>query len=945
MKRLFLALFIIVSVNLYAQVLYWTPAFATDTDSIVIVYDASQGNGALANAGPPIYAHTGVITNLSTSPSDWKYVKAGWSQNTTACTMQLLGNNKWKISFRIRSFYGVPASEEILKLAFVFRNAAGTIVGRGYDGGDIFVPVYKPGLNVRIDKPFSFPLFVNLNQQIPVLAVSNAANNMKLYVDNQLLTETTNDTLDYTINVTQYGTKLCKVIASDNSGNTKVDSFYYTAKQPIVVEPLPAGVKPGINYINSTSVTLALFAPAKEFVYVIGDFNNWQVDPNYHMKRTPDDSTYWVTINNLTPGEEYGFQYLINGTLKIADPYAEKVLDPWNDSYIPNTTYPNLKPYPTGKTSEIVSVLQPGKPTFNWTASNYVKPKKTDLVIYELLLRDFLNTHDYKTLIDTLDYLENLGINAIELMPFNEFEGNISWGYNPSFYFAPDKYYGTDEDLKMFIDECHKRNIAVIMDMVLNHSFGQSPFVRLYATGNYGPPSAQNLWYNINATHPYSVGHDFNHESIHTKRLVDRVLKYWIEEYKIDGYRFDLSKGFTQKNSGSNVSLWGQYDQSRINLLKRMGDVVWSYEPNAYLILEHFADNSEETVLSNYGFMLWGNMNHTYNEVTMGYSGNIAGVSHKSRNWSSPNLIGYMESHDEERIMYKNLTFGSSSGNYNVKTVSTALSRMQAANAFFLTIPGPKMIWQFGELGYDVSINYPCMTNDCRTDPKPIKWGYNTDLNRKKLYKAIAAINKIRTELDVFETSDFVIDGANKQKRISLNHSSMNVCIIGNFDVVSGSINPNFQNTGKWYDFFSGDSIIVSNTTQNIELLPGEFRIYTTVKLPTPGEDILVNVDDLYDNEFDNLIDFNLEQNFPNPFNPSTVIRYNLPSAGNVTLIIYDILGNEVKTLVDGFQYPYSHSIMWHGDNNSGSSVSSGVYFYSLKYDNKTVTRKMMLVK
>lgn len=945
MKKYILFILLILSVSAYAQVLTWSPAFATDSDSIVIIYDATQGNGALANAGPPIYAHTGVITNLSTSPSDWKYVKASWSQNIPACAMQFLGNSKWKISFKIREFYGVPANEEILKLAFVFRNATGSIVGRNYDGGDIFLPIYKPGLNVRIDKPFLFPLFVNLNQQINVLAVSNAAQNMKLFIDNNFVTETNNDTLNYTITANAYGIKLCKVVAYDNSGNAKADSFYYTVKQPVVIEPLPAGVKPGINYINSTTVTLALFAPAKEYVYVIGDFNNWQIDPNYHMKRTPDDSTYWITISNLTPGQEYGFQYLVNGTLRIADPYAEKVLDPWNDSYISSTTYPNLKPYPTGKTTEIVSVLQPGKQPFNWTATNYVKPKKTDLVIYELLIRDFLSTHDYKTLIDTLDYLKNLGINAIELMPINEFEGNISWGYNPSFYFAVDKYYGTADDLKKFIDECHKRNIAVILDVVLNHSFGQSPFVRLYATGNYGPPASNNLWFNVTATHPYSVGYDLNHESIHTKRLVDRVLRYWIEEFKVDGYRFDLSKGFTQKVSGTNVSLWGQYDQSRINILTRMANVVYSYAPDAFLILEHFADNSEETVLSNNGFMLWGNMNYAYNEITMGFNANIAGVSYKSRNWNNPNLVSYMESHDEERLMYKNLVYGNSSGNYNVKNEATALSRMQAANAFFLTVPGPKMMWQFGELGYDVSINYPCMTSNCRLDPKPIKWGYYTDYNRKKLYKSIAALNKIRTTLDVFETTDFVIDGANTLKRISLNHPSMNICILGNFGVVSGSINPNFQNTGKWYDFFTGDSITVTNPTQNIELLPGEFRIYTTVKLEKPGDDILVNVEDYYDSGEFSPIDFSLEQNFPNPFNPSTVIRYSLPKEGFVTLKIYDILGNEVKTLVNGFQYPSTHSIIWDGDNNTGSKVSSGVYFYSLQYDNKIITKKMMLIK
>ncbi len=944
MKLKALIFFILLAATVKAQVVVWDPPFPADTDSLVVIFDATQGNGALAAAGPPIYAHTGVITNLSTSPSDWKYVKANWNQNIPACQMTFLGNAKWKISFRIRQFYNVPATEQILKVAFVFRNSGGTLTGKNADGSDIFIPVYQPGLNVRIVKPFNFPILVNLNTQIPVLAVSKDAASMKLYIDNTLKTETTNDTLNYSITVNEYGTKLCKVVAGDNSGNTKVDSFYYTAKQPVVVEPLPAGVKPGINYIDEHTVTLALFAPAKEFVYVIGDFNDWQINADYHMKRTPDDSTYWLTITNLTAGQEYGYQYLVNGTLRIADPYTGKVLDPWNDQYIDAATYPNLKPYPTGKTSEIVSVLQPGKSAFNWTAVNYVKPAKSTLVIYEMLLRDFLNTHNYTTLVDTLDYLKNLGITAIELMPFNEFEGNNSWGYNPSFYFAPDKYYGTEDGLKLFIDECHKRNIAVIMDMVLNHSFGQSPFVRLYASDNYGPPTAQNLWYNITATHPYSVGYDFNHQSVYTKQLVDRVLKYWVDEYKIDGYRFDLSKGFTQKNSGSNVGLWGNYDQTRIDLWKRIGNKVWSYAPTTYMILEHFADNSEETVLANYGFMLWGNMNNAYNEATMGYSGDLGWVSYKNRGWNNPGLVGYMESHDEERLMYKNLTYGNSSGNYNVKTLSTALSRMQTANALFITVPGPKMIWQFGELGYDVSITYPCMTSNCRLDPKPILWGYTTVLNRVKLFKEVSSLNKLKTTYDVFNTTDFIFDAANKTKRLNLNHSSMYVTVVGNFDVVAADVNPSFQSTGKWYDYFSGDSITVSNTTQAINLLPGEFHVYSTVRMGYPGDDVLVNVEENYNNDC-TVIDFSLEQNYPNPFNPETQIKYTMPANDFISLKIYDILGNEIKTLVDGYQYAGSYTLTWAGDNNSGTKVSSGVYFYSLQTNNKNITRKMMLVK
>ena len=80
-------------------------------------------------------------------------------------------------------------------------------------------------------------------------------------------------------------------------------------------------------------------------------------------------------------------------------------------------------------------------------------------------------------------------------MPVNEFEGNTSWGYNPSFYFAVDKYYGTKNDLRTFVDECHSQGMAVIIDLVLNHSFGQSPFYLLYKDAD-GKPSTDNPWYN-----------------------------------------------------------------------------------------------------------------------------------------------------------------------------------------------------------------------------------------------------------------------------------------------------------------------------------------------------------------------------------------------------------------------------------------------------------------
>jgi len=923
-----------------AQTLTWDPLFATDQDSITIVYDATQGNGALVNVFP-VYFHTGVITNLSTAPNDWRYVQTQWGSSNPAYQMEFLGNNKWQLKIpHIRNYYGVPANEQILELAFVFRYSDGSIVGRESDGGDIFLPLSQGGLSAQILSPADEPLFVNIGQQINVLAVAQNASIFSLYLDDSLLTSTTNDSINYTITVSSKGKRRIIAVAEDNQGGYDADSTYFLVHSNPQVVDLPNGIEAGITYISDTSVVLDLVAPNKNFIYVIGDFNNWEVDPLFNMNKTPDGENFWIEIGGLEPGMEYSFQYLVDGQIRIADPYSEKILDPWNDKYIDQETYPDLIPYPTGITNDAVTVIQTAQPDFNWTDAGYQKPENKDLIIYELLIRDFLESHNYQTLIDTLSYLESLGINAIELMPVTEFEGNISWGYNPSFMFAVDKYYGPADEFKRFVNECHNRGIAVIMDLVLNHQFGQSPLVRLYASDHYGPPTEENPWFNVTPRHPFNVGYDMNHESPYTQYFVDRVNKYWVEKFHVDGYRYDLSKGFTQTYSGTNVGMWGQYDASRIAILKRMKDALYAVYPGTYMILEHFADNSEEKVLANYGFMLWGNMNHDYLEAAMGYSSDFGWASYKNRGWSQPNLVAYMESHDEERMMYKNLMWGNSSGGYSVKDLNTALQRVKLAASFFFTIPGPKMIWQFEELGYDVSINY-----DCRTCPKPIHWDYLNNVSRVNVYKTFKALADLK-KYDVFRTDNFTLSTSTFVKRINLYDSSMDAVVVGNFSVNNGSINPKFTKTGYWYDYFSGDSINVVNTTDPIPLQPGEFHIYTSQRLPKPEDGILTSVKSSATDEMPT--EYRLNQNYPNPFNPSTIIKFAIPAVDKqnnssqqlVQLRVYDVLGREVATLVNEYKSPGNYEVEF-----DASGLSSGIYFYRLTHGEFSAVKKMILIK
>ncbi len=213
---------------------------------------------------------------------------------------------------------------------------------------------------------------------------------------------------------------------------------------------------------------------------MFGEFNDWSQLNAYQLKK--DGEYWWITLTGLTPGKIYAYQYLVDGTIRSSDPYTELVLDPWNDKWINEyrTIYPNLKPYPEGKTEGLVATFQTAKPDYNWEITNFSMPAKENLVIYEMLLRDFTTEKSLQAAIGKLDYLKNLGITAVELMPIHEFDGNNSWGYNPNHYFAPDKAYGTPEMYKKFIDECHKRGMAVILDMVFNQASGICPFGNFY---------------------------------------------------------------------------------------------------------------------------------------------------------------------------------------------------------------------------------------------------------------------------------------------------------------------------------------------------------------------------------------------------------------------------------------------------------------------------------
>jgi glycosidase len=933
-RILFLLIFSGILLSGTGQIITTDPPIPLADEAVTIFFDAT-GSGLEEYTGD-VYAHTGITIGSN----KWQNVIGDWGNNSNQPQLTTIGTNYYKLEItpNIRTFYNATASANITEICLVFRSADGS----QQTSPDIFIPVFEASLNVNLITPSVSPYFVNPGESIEIYAEAIEHETLSLYVDDVLIATTSGSSINENIaaGLLPDSKSWIKVVAQSGM-NQVADSIYFYVRGETTMAPLPTGLHDGINYLSETSATLVLHAPYKSSIYLIGDFNDWQVGPEFKLQRTTTNSNdintrFWVNVTGLTPGTEYAFQYLIDEDLRVTDPYTHKILDSWNDPFITDETYPNLKPYPYFKTSGIVGILQTAQEEYPWQVTNFEPPQHKDLVIYELLLRDFLHAHDFETLKDTIGYLKDLGINAIELMPVNEFEGNPSWGYNTSFYFAVDKYYGPRNSFKAFIDECHANGISVIMDIVLNHAYGQNVMAQMYWDEANNRPAANNPWFNTTCPHePYCWGNDFDHESQATKDFVDRVNHYWLSEYKIDGFRFDFTKGFTNSNSGSN------YDPVRISLIKRMASEIWETHPNAYIILEHFADNSEEKELANYGCMIWGNLNYNYNEATMGYhdggKSDFSWVSYQKRGWNDPHLVGYMESHDEERLMAKNLNYGNSAGSYDITDFNTAIKRQELAGAFYFTIPGPKMIWQFGELGYDYHINYPgeIGEDDNRLTEKPIRWDYFEEYQRKLLYNVYRSLIHLKLNEPAFSTTDFTLSVTPALKKIHLNHSSMNVTILGNFDVAEGNIVPNFQHTGYWYDYFGGDSLMVENVSDPLTLNPGEYRIYTDNKLEKPQ--INIGIGSVYQHPS------NIERVYPNPSSGEFNVDFFLAGNSQVELRVMDTKGSITKVLLSQKMQQGSHTIKWDGSDRRGKKAGKGIYFIELSTEDNRNVQKINL--
>ena len=811
-----------------------------------IKFNPASDNPLYGHTGE-LYGHFGVVVE-----GEWKFVPTDWGTQEEKTHFTKVGDNSWEFKMEpsIREYFQ-SGETPVIKIALIVRSADGSIKSHE---ADQFCTV--------VDNKYAFVPFI---------------------------------------------------------------------PDPVVEEPVPAGAKYGINYNSDNSVTFVLYDKGKdgkchEFCYIVGDWNNWEKVSEGAMKRDNSAGCWWIKLDGFETSKEYRFQYRLgsgsDADIYLSDPYS-RVAYSSDDRYIEGTPeFPeNARQY--------ISAFQIDYPEYPWKHKDFKVADKNDLVIYEMHFRDFSKTKNIAGAMSQLDYISNLGVTAVELMPIQEFDGNLSWGYDPNHWFALDKQYGTREQYKEFIDECHARGIAVIVDVVYNHATGAHPLAKLWWNSATNKTADNNPWFNVNPTHPYNVFHDMNHEEPMVKAHVKESLEYLLTEYDIDGFRFDLTKGFTQKDSGGdngNVTLWGNYDQSRVDILTDYADHVWSVNPEAVVIFEHLSDYSEEVELAKHGIKLWRNMNHSYRTTATGGNADFSG-SYESSNYGA--WVSYMESHDEERTCYgagadvsgitwgiigigekwgnaddkkmtrdgmffsvKNVTvtandrfkvrkagvwddaynYGASSDKYKLTKgkgyvmtngnsskdmcfpaagtydiyfcletetiwvmapgerpadpalpgqtedpLTVAMRRAGANAAFFLTVPGPKMIWQFGEIGYDYTIEH-----NGRTGEKPVVTDeYMAVPARKALYDTYAVLLKFRRENPRFFDSDasFKWDPRSATKTITCSVDGKSFHVVGNFgkSTVSYSVP-----SGSWTDYINGGSV-----SGSISLKEGEFRLLT----------------------------------------------------------------------------------------------------------------------
>jgi 1,4-alpha-glucan branching enzyme len=532
-------------------------------------------------------------------------------------------------------------------------------------------------------------------------------------------------------------------------------------------------------------IEFKLFAPYNKGAALIGSFSNWEDIP---MEK--DEEGYFRTQVELEDGA-YQYKFRVQSKswfleadqwVDVVDPYATDIDDPTQNGVV------RIK-----DGSRIID-------TYVWKHDDKPLPADRELVIYEMHVADFsggeadpLARGQYKHVVEKLDYLVELGINAIELMPLKEYPGDYSWGYNPRYFFAAESSYGTTEELKNLIDECHGRGIRVIIDGIYNHSEASSPLTQI----------DHDYWYHHEPRDPdNNWGPEFNYEfydenlgTFPARRFAGDTVRFWIQEYHLDGIRFDAARQIAN------------YDF--MHWIVQEAKNAAGPKP-FYAVAEYIPDNPSITNLDGPMDGCWHDS--FYHCIIPQLCGDFFDLEQlkdvidcKRQGYlGATNVVNYLTNHDHDRLFAE-------LGSCGILD-EAAFKRAKLGAVVLMTAVGVPLIWMGEEFG-----EYKAKT----IEQAKIDWTLlGNDMNKGlwEYYKGLIHLRKNNQALYTENIEFFHEDPESKVFAYTRwNDEGSRVVVVANWseNYLAGYSVPHFPENGTWhewtgnYDIESGDNNIM----------------------------------------------------------------------------------------------------------------------------------------
>ncbi len=530
-------------------------------------------------------------------------------------------------------------------------------------------------------------------------------------------------------------------------------------------------------------ITFNLYAPGKKSVHLTGDFNDWKPDADPMREQ----NGLWSVEKELSRGA-FAYQFVIDGELAICDPCARYFEKEPGD----------------GPQKAIVKPRQEG---YEWKHDGWARPYFSDLVICEMHIADFTPQRDFREAVQRLDYMRGIGVNAIQLMPVFGIHENKGWGYTPTFLFAVNEDFGTPDELRWFIDEAHGRGMAVILDMVLAHTGHNHPFNRMYSYEN-------SPWYGTGPAGGNEYGlPQLDYSKPAAREFVKSVLEYWLNEFRVDGFRFDYIKsiGVTPDGYGIPTLSWA----------------ARSARKDAYLIGEHLPEDPALMLSSgmdgawhvrfSYALkaLLCENEMHGYSWDDFEKAAGTLDPAREGYGERPGAMVNYLESHDEERVMFELKQAGFDE--------ETARRKSALGAAILFTAAGVPMLYHGQTFGQDTPRNM---------DHDYISWEALEQPGGRGLEEHYRKLARLRRENGALKSPHIAIDAVFPEQKTIVYHrwdeAGGEVIVAANFSSGQQHIDMPVPSPGKWKEFFSEEEFLFDRQA-GIDIDPTAVKIFLRV--------------------------------------------------------------------------------------------------------------------